>query len=109
MQCNTQRGSGPLHAPDDNIVFIYHILGTFGFSPNKINWLIFLKLYRTASKDKQFIPLVPGMVPSKWYKEHVTDRRTQSMWQIWHSYYSWHHNERTLYPSLLKYDAMTIN
>ena len=31
------------------------------------------------------------------------------MWQMWHSYQAWHHNERTLYPSLLKYDAMTIN
>jgi hypothetical protein len=111
LQCSAihNGGSGPLHAPDDNIVFIYPILGTCGFSPNKINWLIFLKWYRTASKDKRFISLVPVMVPSKWYKEHVTDGRTQSMWQMWHIYYAWHHNEGTLYPKLLKYDAMTIN
>jgi hypothetical protein len=78
-------------------------------SPNKINWLNFLKWYRTASKDDRFIPLVPVMGPSKWYKEHVTAGRTQSMWEMWHIYYSWRHNERTLYPNLLKCDAMTIN
>ena len=111
LQCSAihNGGSGPLHASDDNIVFIYPILGTCGFSPNKINWLNFLKWYRTASKDKRFIPLVPGMGPSKWYKEHVTAGRTQSMWEMWHIYYAWHHNERTLYPNLLKCDAMTIN
>ena len=111
LQCSAihNGGSGPLHAPDDNIVFIYPILGTCGFSPNKINWLNFLKWYRTASKDKRFIPLVPSKGPSKWYKEHVTAGRTQSMWEMWHIYYAWHHNERTLYPNLLKCDAMTIN
>jgi hypothetical protein len=111
LQCSAihNGSSGPLHAPDDNIVFIYPILGTCGFSPNKINWLNFLKWYRTVSKDKRFIPLIPGMGPSKWYKEHVTAGRTQSMWEMCHIYYAWHHNERTLYPNLLKCDAMTIN
>ena len=39
----------------------------------------------------------------------MTAGRTQSMWEMWHIYYAWHHNERTLYPNLLKCDAMIIN
>ena len=31
------------------------------------------------------------------------------MWEMWHIYYAWHYNERTLYPNLLKCDGMTIN
>ena len=36
--------------------------------PNKRNWSNFLKWYRTASKDKAFIPLVSG-IQSTWQLE----------------------------------------
>ena len=67
-------------------VLIYNAVQYTTEVPNKINWLNFLKWYRTASKDNRFIPLVPDMGPSKWHKEHVTAVRTQSMWEMWHIY-----------------------
>ncbi|XP_041356334.1 uncharacterized protein LOC121373678 [Gigantopelta aegis] len=100
---------GYLTGPADHVCFLYPVLGTWGFSPNRQNWLKFIDWYTHASKDPNFQPHVPGILPSKWYSSFVKRGRTDRMWSIWHIYYAWKNTEYTLYPNLPGRQGLTIN
>lgn len=100
---------GNLRAPLENVVFLYPILGSWGFSPRKDNWIKFRQWYKTASKDKNFKPLVPGILPTQWYQIFLKRGKTDGMWTMWHIYYAYSKKERTLYPNFPNKQGMTIN
>ena len=100
---------GYLQGPSDHICFLYPVLGTWGFSPNRQNWIQFVSWYVHASQVPGFQPLVPGILPSKWYSSFVKQGRTDRMWSIWHIHYAWKNTEYTLYPNLPGREGLTIN
>jgi hypothetical protein len=91
LQCSMKHNGkeGNRHAPDSNPVFIYPILGTCGFSPQKRNWIEFREWYIQASNDPHFRPLVPGIKPIDWYREHIRFKATENMWGMWHIYHAY--------------------
>ncbi|XP_071102288.1 uncharacterized protein [Haliotis cracherodii] len=100
---------GWLQAPQSEVVFSYPVLGTWGFSPSRKNWIGFLNWYQIAASNASFHPLVPGLKPSEWYNSFIKSGRTDSMWSMWHIYYAHMNNELTIYPNLPLRQGLTTN
>lgn len=100
---------GQLRAPGENIVFMYPILGTWGFSPSRVNWIRYVQWYDTMSQVKQFKPTVQGILPTLWYNNFLKQGKTDGMWSMWHIYHAWKYEERTIYPNLPGRAGLTVN
>lgn len=94
--------AGHLKAPLGNAVFLYPILGTWGFSPNVKNWINFLKWFKMASKKPNFKPIVPNILPTKWYLMHSGRGPNRRMWSMWHIHYAYINRELTLYSNSIR-------
>ena len=92
-------GNGMLKVPRNNTVFLYPVLGTWGFSPSTRNWGNFLKWFSKANVNETFQPYVPGNVATSWYKSHQKSRSAGNMWSMWHIYHAWQAKEYTLYSN----------
>ncbi|XP_033725273.1 uncharacterized protein LOC117315236, partial [Pecten maximus] len=101
--------AGQLRAPDENIVFMYPILGTWGFSPNRENWIKYVKWFDSMSKVNNFKPTVSGILPTLWYNNFIKQGKTGGMWSMWHIYHAWKFKEQTIYPNLPGKSGLTIN
>lgn len=101
--------AGQLRAPDENIVFMYPILGTWGFSPSHQNWINYVKWYDETSKVSAFQPLVPGILPTSWYKQFTARGKAGGMWSMWHIYHAWKFKLQTIYPNLPGKVGLAIN
>ncbi|XP_021359182.1 uncharacterized protein LOC110454129 [Mizuhopecten yessoensis] len=102
-------GPGQLRAPDENIVFMYPILGTWGFSPSRENWIKYVKWYDNMSEVSGFHPTVAGILPTLWYNNFLKQGKTGGMWSMWHVYHAWKFKERSIYPNLPGKCGLTIN
>ena len=112
MEQNMKHGSehGKLNVSNNNIVFLYPVIGTSGFSPKKHNWIKFLKWYDVVRSKQDFFPLVPEIKkPTQWYTEFIKKGKTDTMWEMWHIYFAYHNKEWTLYPNFGSNLALTIN
>ncbi|ELU11776.1 hypothetical protein CAPTEDRAFT_203658, partial [Capitella teleta] len=77
----------PLFAPKTEQVFMYPVLGTWGYSPHPRSWRNFQDWVHAVrdSPGNKFRPFVPGLDQiNRWYNPR-TDT-LQSMWQIYYSY-----------------------
>ncbi|OWF55900.1 hypothetical protein KP79_PYT00167 [Mizuhopecten yessoensis] len=99
---------GQLRAPEENIVFVYPVLGTSGFSPNQKRWIKYIHWYERTTKTPAFLPIVPGILPTKKYKQSIKQGTTEHFWSIWHIYHAWRFKERTLYPNLPGNVGLTV-
>lgn len=111
LQVNVKHGSedGQLNVSAQNIVFLYPVIGTSGFSPKRNNWIKFIRWYSLKGKNT-ILPLVPEIKkPTGWYIDFLFQDRTSSMWEMWHIYFAFHHKEWTLYPNFGYNLALTIN
>ncbi|XP_069103176.1 uncharacterized protein [Argopecten irradians] len=100
--------SGRLRGPEDSIVFMYPIIGTMGFSPSKENWIKFIHWYERTTKIPSFLPIIPGILQTVWYKQSIKQGTTDKMWYIWHIYHSWKMNQRSMYPNLPGSVGLTV-
>lgn len=101
--------AGNLRGTDKDVCFMYPILGTWGYSPHRKNWLRFVEWYRNVSRDQTFQPLVPGILPSQWWTIFQKQGKTEGMWSMWHIYYAWNNKLWTLYPNLADSRGLTIS
>lgn len=92
-----------------DIVLLYPILESWGFSPKRDNWIEFIKWYKTVSKNNAFQPFVPGLIQSTWYKKFLNEGKANSMWTMWFIFYAWHHKQYTLYPNFNGSKGFTKN
>ncbi|KAL3884479.1 hypothetical protein ACJMK2_024617 [Sinanodonta woodiana] len=90
-------------------VFLYPILGTWGFSPNNRNWRAFSDWYQEKRRDPKFHPFVPGIHPSEWYKTQLATGKQDHMWSMWFIYYAWLKHELTVYSNFKGHKGLTIN
>ncbi|KAL4226669.1 hypothetical protein ACF0H5_014649 [Mactra antiquata] len=98
-----------LVGPKDSHVFLYPVLGTWGFSPNTKNWIKFLDWFAVAHSDKDFVPDIPNNIVSNWYRQFIQSGKSDGMWSIWHIYYAWEHMEYTLYCNFPAHLGLTVN
>ncbi|XP_052778799.1 uncharacterized protein LOC128216269 [Mya arenaria] len=101
--------SQTLEGPEDCLVYLYPVLGTWGFSPSRDNWIHFLEWFSQVSQDKTFQPYVPGNVVTAWFKTFQAQGKAGGVWSIWHIYHSWKFNEYTLYPHFKGHKGLTTN
>lgn len=90
---------GILVGPKDDVVFLYPVIGTWGFSPSARNWVQFIDWFNTMYRERAFEPYVYGNVVTLWYKEFQRDQKTGGIWSIWHIYFAWKQEEFTLYSN----------
>ena len=91
--------SGMIDVSKDNTVYLYPVIGTWGFSPNKRNWYKFIEWFSNTFPNDNFHPLVPGNVVTDWYRTFLKSGQSETMWSIWHIYYAWMCQEYTVYPN----------
>ncbi|WAR26809.1 hypothetical protein MAR_012513 [Mya arenaria] len=60
--------SQTLEGPEGCLVFLYPVLGTWGFSPKRDNWIHFLEWFSKVNQDKTFQPYIPDNVMTEWFK-----------------------------------------
>ncbi|KAL8584805.1 hypothetical protein ACOMHN_037510 [Nucella lapillus] len=101
--------SSLMRGPAGQRVYAYPVVGSWGFSPNTGVWREFIRWYHSASRQEKFIPLVPGLKASGWYNTFVRTDRTDTMWTMWHIYYSTKHHQYTLYPNLPDSQGLAFN
>lgn len=101
--------NSPLAAPNDSIVFLYPVIGTWGFSPNRRNWIKFMKWCEKAVQNVIFQPSVPDNIATDWFQSLKKAGKANSMWSIWHIYYAWKHKEFTLYPNFGEHAGLSVN
>ncbi|XP_045180692.2 uncharacterized protein LOC123539971 [Mercenaria mercenaria] len=88
-----------LDGPAGSLVYLYPVLGTWGFSPVTNNWIEFLKWFYSLRGRTNIQPYVPGNIASNWYIFFQRQRKADSMWEMWHIYYAWLNKEFTLYSN----------
>jgi len=84
-------------------VFLYRLLGTWGYSPKPKEWRRFQDWFHEMRKNKTFKPYVPGTVLDNWYKKFEREARADCMWEMWAVYFYNEKNLYTVYSNLLKY------
>lgn len=100
----------PLQGPAGQTVFLYPVLGSWGFSPNTERWRDFLRWYQNVTvNSKGFIPHVPSLQPSHWYVALHKAGRAETMWTMWHIYFSYMKHQYTLYPNLPEHQGLVFN
>lgn len=102
ISVNHKDGSRLVAVPESHPVYLYPVLGTWGFSPRAENWNRFTKWYGYVKKNATFNPYVPGSIVTDWYKSHQKRHIEDHMWSIWHVYNAWVNKEYTLYSNFGK-------
>ena len=91
-------GKGGLRGPPTDNVFLYGVLGTWGYSPHANSWREFQHFFH--SKNSSVKPYVPGILPNKWYQMFEKTGRQRSMWEMWHIYFTRQHHHFTVYCNI---------
>lgn len=74
--------SGDLSIPAEHSVFKYKLLGTWGFAPQRDQWVEFRKWFE-AKKARGEKPYVENLVTTKWYKSQEVNGFAPTMWSQW--------------------------
>ena len=77
-----------LNGPPSDTVFLWKILGTWGFSPHPKTWRMFQDWYHAIKNNRTFRPYVENMIVTKWYKTAEEEGLADGIWEIWHIYFS---------------------
>lgn len=88
-----------LEGPEDSLVYLYPVIGTWGFSPVTKKWTRFLRWFYSSHVQSYVNPFVPNNIASYWYIMFQRQGKDDSMWEMWHIYYSWIRKEYTLYSN----------
>ena len=51
--------------------------------------IVLFRWYHKVSADPKFIPDVPGLQPSEWYRDHLKEGRAESTWIMWHIHHAY--------------------
>ena len=75
--------------PQNQTVFMYRVIGTWGFAPHPSIWRNFQDWYtHTIQTNRNFVPLVPGILMTEWYKGFIREGTEQNMWEQNFIYYT---------------------
>lgn len=88
-----------LEVSAENKVFLYPVVGTWGFSPNNKNWFAFLDWYEDVLRRNITVPLPTNNIASRWYQKYLKKGKGDTMWGIEYMYYTQKNKEYILYPN----------
>src|SRR6218665_2596078 len=94
-----------LKVPQNETVFMYKCIGTWGFTPNPSVWKDFQDWYHVHITKPDFHPYVPGSVTTQWYKSFEGGGTADSMWEQWFIYYAYSQKLFTIYNNLKVYNS----
>jgi hypothetical protein len=97
LSLNPSRGL--LEGPKDALVYLYPVVGSWGFSPNTRNWIRFINWFNFSCENSPIDPMIPNSISYKWYKGFKKSGKTDTMWTIWHAYFAYINHEYTLYSN----------
>ena len=93
------RHRSTLEGPTGSLVFLYPVLGTWGFSPVTTTWINFLDWFYSLRNLTDVDPYIPDNIVSEWYETFRNKGTADSMWEIWHIYHAWLNDQYTLYSN----------
>jgi len=89
--------TGPLVVPPTHPVFLFKLVGSWGFSPSRDHWLRFLAWFAAAEADPHFRPYVKNVVMTDWYKRQEGHG---TMWTMWYVRWCEDNDVYTVYANL---------
>ncbi|KAK2142550.1 hypothetical protein LSH36_940g01036 [Paralvinella palmiformis] len=90
-----------INRPRHDAVFLYKLLGSWGYAPHPKSWCHFQDWYREVKKDFDFHPYVSkAMIMTRWYKIFEKQNKQDTMWTMWHIYYCDRFNKFTVYNNI---------
>jgi len=89
---------GQLVGPKTDNVFLYGVLGTWGYAPRPESWRRFQDWFH--GKDPNLKPYVEGILPTSWYRTFEKQGTQRSMWEMWHIYFTHINKQFSLYCNL---------
>ena len=103
-------GGSDLSIPLKYNVYMYRVLGTWGFAPEAKSWIEMRNFHhKKMVTDKSFVPSIPGTVLDVWWKTLSAAGRQESMWEIWHVYWTNKKGLYTVYSNLPNREGLAIN
>ena len=90
-------GRRGLQVDEKELIYLYPLVGSWGYAPEGRVWKEFRKWFHKKSCEKGFHPYVEGLTPTKWYKKQEKKR---SMWTMWHIKYAEEMGLLTVYANL---------
>jgi hypothetical protein len=93
----------PAAGPKTDTVFLYQLIGTWGYAPKPDHWRDFQDWFHKVWKDPDFRPYIPDTVLDSWYRKFEKQGRRFSMWEMYLIYYNHEHKLYTVYSNLLEF------
>ena len=97
---------GQMKGPSNDTVFMYPVLGTWGYSPHPDRWREFQDWHKR--NYEQVKPYVPGIFTTVWYKQFEKEGKERSMWEQWHIYFCYINKYYTLYSNLINQSRKNV-
>ncbi|KAK2140690.1 hypothetical protein LSH36_1267g00035 [Paralvinella palmiformis] len=98
-----ERKGPAANIPETDNVFLYRLMGTWGFSPKPNEWRYFQDWFHKMRKDNTFKPYMPGLKINAWFTSFERQRRGDSMWVMWPIFFHNKSNLYIVYSNLKKY------
>ena len=96
-------GRRAMSGPKNDTIFMYPVLGTWGFAPHPQSWRRFQDWHHEFYKNSSVKPYVPGIVPTRWYQMFEGQGTQAAMWEMWHIYYTYLNPQWCVYSNLVSY------
>jgi len=91
-------------------VYLYRHPSSWAMSPTPRVWREFLAWAHAAyARNGGISPVAPGLESTYYYRSHIAEGRTQSMWSMWFIHYCHEHGLYTLYPNYPNKGGLAIN
>ena len=94
------KDTSPLLGPNGSLVFLYPVIGAWGFSPSRDNWIHLKEWFISVCRNETIDLYIPNNIASWWYRGFKKKGKHDSMWSIWHIYHAYINFEFTLYTNL---------
>ncbi len=89
-----------LDIPLDIHTYLYRVICTWGYSPDATSWRHYQEWFYQQEQNSTFLPLVPGILPTKWFLSERKKGKGRNLWEIWHICYT-HFSNPTQYTVML--------
>ena len=95
----------PFVGPRADTVYAYPMMSTWGFAPHPQRWAEFQNWFAVVYPRGTLRPLIPNLFQNRWYEtfESRGGKFENSMWEMWHHYYSYKHNLYTVFCNLIRH------
>lgn len=101
--------SGGLKVPEEFEVYLYLLLGTWGFAP-KAECLVRFRRWFEDMRGKGLKPYVKGLMPTDWYKgQENKDGFAPRMWSMWWIKFADVNKVFTLYANMKEKTTLAAN